>query len=58
MSRIAFNAQYLCDYLKFFSVFTLNFESHATANVGKPTRQVNESTFRTHILCHTVSNDV
>jgi hypothetical protein len=40
MSRIAFYSQYLGDYLKAFTTFTVNFQSYSAANVGQYSREM------------------
>src|SRR5215813_915383 len=58
MARVAFDAQDLCDNLKFLASLALNLKTDTAADIRKPSRQMNKGSRRANILCSTFSHNV
>src|ERR1043165_6821469 len=58
MTRMAFDAQDLGDYLELLARFAEHFEPHAAADIRQLPRQVNQRFFRPDVFSNTFGNDV
>jgi hypothetical protein len=58
VTGIALDAQHFGNHLKSLPILAPYFQTHATSDIGKPLRQVNQSALRSNVLSCTFRQDV